>query len=1086
MKRNLSKKVILIIILLIITSTISIQTNAYNPTNELNNLKYKQKIEIPIDTSLTESKYQPIDIKINFENLCWGLDELNHSIKVFYDDGISLTEIESQIYELKKTDDTHISSCNIVFLIPKDADGKEEYYVFYDDNRVEPTNYVDHIDYEDTHYSYEPVSGQKIDMDFYKIVEDGYVICGIGQRGELFGEGMSQVIIKLKPNSTIFETYNADMFASFDIRYSEDWGNGYQGTTYAKKVTKSVLVDGNLMLKIRLISESPNGVLKSDCTYTYYYSPVNTKRVFADGTNEVLKNQEIGGDKERDPSYAVLTSFKSRSSTIEKMNVGDIFPTFHLYSENDKIEEFYSPSDPDSSESEWILKTTDDIDLGEKAWACQDDPLTGKTNAIIFDKNEEIISDENKGLQIKQTVKQLVKLPGLEADLSSLFFCRNSYEKGGSHNTFLESGAKTKFRGMFVSFEKGGYEAVDRESEIYHKLNAIRPVFGENITKIEEKKRFSLTAYVHLASSFPLGSLLSAATGKNLSYIYAELYKDNGDFLSSGAASRIQTTEGMDLSFENTTLVDKIKIILGLFDWKNATFFKKTFFPDLETGKYIIRIFRENPFFSKNRQYIGFKIMDIKEDTVEHIFCSAEGKLNYEILDQDKNGINGVKFQLFYNDAMVNCALSDCNGSVTLSGPIYPSKTYVLKAIYNGFLIDENEIKLGFVRKIKPLYEKSSINLYNLRVNIKDTWALKPAIDLNPTLSSSNMYEPITIDSEKITNDEYLFTGLISEDYSLSISYKSFEEIKNIKLTKDSSVDVVFPAEFSVELNIMDSYGYYIDKGEVQVYRENKRENFQIDKNGFAQCVIPPGIYEIKTYYDGDEISKQEIDVRGDKKIDIISSKESFLHNIIFYLGIFVVLFSIFYMFWKKKYDTGFKLFIIGLIIIAIISPWWALSGDKYNVITSTETYLVPAKIISITSSNDVFGGEINQVPDEVPLALNLLAIILCLTGLLIFVGIFIKNRFKRISKALSFTVFLLLIIVLVLFFLVMSQITMIGVGSFIGSGDIDTSLPGIAGSQEIPSSWGPGIGFYLIILSCILFGLIFILKKVKQIMISY
>jgi hypothetical protein len=57
---------------------------------------------------------------------------------------------------------------------------------------------------------------------------------------------------------------------------------------------------------------------------------------------------------------------------------------------------------------------------------------------------------------------------------------------------------------------------------------------NESVEAEEETEKYTLTAYVHLAPSFPLGSMLSAVAGKNFSYVSAELYKDSG-FASSGS-----------------------------------------------------------------------------------------------------------------------------------------------------------------------------------------------------------------------------------------------------------------------------------------------------------------------------------------------------------------------------------------------------------------------------------------------------------------------------------------------------------------------------------------------------------------------
>ncbi len=67
----------------------------------IDTLPYKQEITVPIDTSKEIAKYQPIDMRITFDNPCWGTNETIHSIRVGVDDGTGIQEIESQIYDLE-------------------------------------------------------------------------------------------------------------------------------------------------------------------------------------------------------------------------------------------------------------------------------------------------------------------------------------------------------------------------------------------------------------------------------------------------------------------------------------------------------------------------------------------------------------------------------------------------------------------------------------------------------------------------------------------------------------------------------------------------------------------------------------------------------------------------------------------------------------------------------------------------------------------------------------------------------------------------------------------------------------------------
>ncbi len=98
----------------------------------IDNLAFKQEIMIPFGTSNETAKYQPSDLRIQFENPCWGTNETIHSVRVGFDDGSGLQEVESQVYDIEHSDDSHFKACSIVFLIPEDVTGKEKYYVLYD------------------------------------------------------------------------------------------------------------------------------------------------------------------------------------------------------------------------------------------------------------------------------------------------------------------------------------------------------------------------------------------------------------------------------------------------------------------------------------------------------------------------------------------------------------------------------------------------------------------------------------------------------------------------------------------------------------------------------------------------------------------------------------------------------------------------------------------------------------------------------------------------------------------------------------------------------------------------------------------
>ncbi|GAF74043.1 unnamed protein product, partial [marine sediment metagenome] len=254
-------------------------------------------------------------------------------------------------------------------------------------------------------------------------------------------------------------------------------------------------------------------------------------------------------------------------------------------------------------------------------------------------------------------------------------------------------------------------------------------------------------------------------------------------------------------------------------------------------------------------------------------------------------------------------------------------------------------------------------------------------------------------------------------------------EIK-VSVNNDKTLEVEFPAEFTVDFNCMNSYGALIDEGEILFDREGKGPSTSIASSGKAEVIVPPGMYDIRITLDNKEIARQDIVINGNKELDIVTSQGSFLHTIVLYLGALLAVFSIALIAWKRKTFVGMQLLAIALIIIALVSPWWVLTGDNGTTSTTTNTFLVPSKIITLTSSNSVFGGEISSVPSEFTMVLELITILLVIDCLFVFIGIFIRDKYRKISTIISIVGVVLLIVSLLVFYIAMSEVTSVGVGS--------------------------------------------------------
>ncbi len=338
-------------------------------------------IELPYN-----EKNQPVDVEIHFSKPCYARDEQHNSIRVYYNG----REIESQIYNLQHVDNEHITACNIVFL----SQGKGKYVVKYGDNELSH-GYADHVSVVDKSYSYQIV-GYSVSLDYYAIMQDGKCVFCIGQRGNVFGIQMGQKVIKMKENAKSFTITSWDYISSFAFFYN----NGKEIGTDETLLEKSILVDGNLMIRVKIKSMSSNKKVLTTAYYTYYYNPSSDKRIFVKFSHDIKENCDVKG--EQNGIFAYLMCLKSRSKSIRELNMGEILPYIHVYGKNG-IEEYKMETNPQSKEYKWLLSSKDNVILGPTPWFCMDDD---KAYGLIMDKNA-------SGLQIKALVKKKFDVPGL-------------------------------------------------------------------------------------------------------------------------------------------------------------------------------------------------------------------------------------------------------------------------------------------------------------------------------------------------------------------------------------------------------------------------------------------------------------------------------------------------------------------------------------------------------------------------------------------------------------------------------------------------------------------------------------------------
>jgi len=413
---------------------------------------FRQEITIPINTSSAAAHYQPIDIPIEFEHLCWAKNEQEHSVRVAFQRRGMIRELESQIYDLKYADNDHISTCSLVFLIPDNANGKETYHVYYDDEETSGPTYDDRVTVDESYYRYEPIQGLSFESRYYKITEENAIVYAIAQEGTVMDSPVSQQVTKLKPNIDTVIPKNGEQLASFDFTYwylkDEEW---IKSATSERLISKKIIVDGNLMIKCGIVSQSADGLFQTTAIYKYYYCPTEQKRIYTHVKNEVI-DYPVPRGEEIDVFYIILRCGGIKSSIIEDLNFGNIPPQLHVYHKEERVLTYdldqYPENYPDT-----VIAKTDDCDLGSHAWISVDEGGTSKTHAIILGSNSILKSGagEKDGIEIQVYESKVVQLPGLEVRSAIICLGRNAYEVDDPKDEHIPKDMVVEFDGRGVS-----------------------------------------------------------------------------------------------------------------------------------------------------------------------------------------------------------------------------------------------------------------------------------------------------------------------------------------------------------------------------------------------------------------------------------------------------------------------------------------------------------------------------------------------------------------------------------------------------------------------------------------------------------
>ncbi len=1016
------------------------------PWNE--DWKYHQKIRLPIKTDTPQAQFQPIDIRLTLKHPCWGINETVHSVRVVCWNTSDWDELDVQLYNIEKSDETTISSCNIVFLIPSYASGEETYFVFYDDQRKKSPKYPDHVQLFDKYYYFEPITGISVEGDYYEIKEDDNIVYGVGQKGRVLNRCLSQIAIRMKPETKKFDMLRTDLLASFCFAYQQGFDDEDEVASDQDFVAKEILVDGNLMVRFRVVSQSSNKELYTSNIYTYYYQPGEDKRISVTVHHEIRDDLKVSGIKNVDGRFGTIISYHSKSPSMEKMAFGEILPYLYVSSE-EGLREYSLEIDPESSEREWIISYEDDCDLGPEAWIAYGNGESGKTHGLIFSSNNGIVqnaSDERDGIEIKLAEKEYLDVIGAEVDYASIAFGRNAFETHQKHDLHIEQGMEVTFDVEFYTTYDGGYKRIEQESTFFQTLVALRDVEigeGEGAQNI-----YTLTVVPHLSGrlfSFPL---LRNITGLRLPVITGELYQNQ------------------------TVIAESIveKPFIGFQTMK---------FPKLSPGNYEVKIYRLLP--SGEKSYIGFGFIQLQDDVSLHVYCTWEQGIEVSIKDQFGHGISDVSIEIWQGHSLVATETSQSFPRVRVPVPFNLFKPYMISSVRNATVGDIFQLAQPYVLKayykgfkvfnatfstINPTAE-ITFSIHDVIIEVTDGLGLPPDIKVVPSLTSRRMDEITSLKpSFTLEPGRFQFHDIPQGSYKAHISYAGYTNEKVFSIPDSGSIiPLEFLAHQSLDINVLTSRGEAIESSnlKVRILRDNEKIGVaSIDET----IMLPPGTYVLSVLNNDELIGSDIVELTSDKTIPVVTIIPSIIYLVVTFTAIILLAEIILFFYFKKiSLNTALKLVILGVVLVGVMQPWWTFYGesDDGSITKTSQMYLYPSSMIEEYTVDDTQYLSLATIPEVFTDFIHTLLVIIGV-GLGLLLASFIPNLLlhKRFAFLLAGSGVIFMLLVSAAFFIGMNQIAQLSLGSLQGSSMIPISPP-YHGKVMVSASWGLGPGFFIV-----------------------
>lgn len=1036
--KSISKSIIAIIflsLLLVCNLSVGVGSSQNEPSFWNTQWAYRQRLFIPIDTSHPQARFQPIDMPVSFFHDCWAYNETVHSLRVMLWKNHEWTELESQIYDLSYVSPSFIDAGNLVFIIPKEADGTEEYWLYYHDSETSAPHYKKRVDVQDNTYSFTPLADVSIDISFYGVYEEGNCLYAVGQQGSFLRRSLSQVVVKQVPNSPTFHLFNVEQIASFSFSMQAGKDEADEISSEHSLVSKKIFTKGNLMVEFGIISESKHGEIRTTALYRYYYNPGEDKRIFVQVRHELNQELSVSGIDNLDGRFGAFITFKSRSARVDSLNFGEIFPSLYFKQASGEVDHYQMITNPQSKTHDWIIRYNDNAMLHKHGWIAYGANQRA-FQSLIFTSTHDVVcqgTDEQDGIQLIVAVREYFNFLGTEIDYATINFGRNSYQPGQRHDKHIPDDLIIEYSVEFFTAVTGGIEKIDQESRFHRTLAQHRKLAAEDPEFEQQQKTFDVTVIPRFGGTYFTFPLLANITTLPFPVMWIELWQED-TLVQQGPAKR------------------------SLFNRAYKTFH------NIPRGTYVVKVYYH--LTNQTKYFRGTTTVEVIDNTRVHVLCTWQRKIQVTVRNQNDEPIDQVRLQIVdMYDTIIYQSFTDTKGYSQLLIPQQFRKEFYVKAYHGPFLVYNEKLPM-FPRHLSIDF---SVALYDIELVVRDTLGLPPGVPISVSLLSTTFEDVSSIPYETMAVGHFLFTTLPTGEYNLTLSYGTSHDYKNIQIPEDGPlISMVFSAEYLVMVQCFDRRAKPIDTSQLTYHIQRSSQQHRITSTSSS---FPPGQYTIFVKDNQEIIGIKKILLTMDTTVDILTTVPSVIPIIVNYITVFAV--GVLVLLLLKKTITKItviKGIALCILVFSLVQPWWGFYGSNplEDVEKTTELFIYPGVIIEetiyqqqITLDNAAF-PDIVTTMFSIIFALVVCSIIFGIAGMILSI-----NKKQSCAFILCCISVIVLIITCSMFVVVTDKISETSVGSIQGEGVLSFNID--EKEVSVPASWGLAYGFYCMVLAFML-----------------